>query len=87
MNSEIRRVIKISDKKVADVSQYVRGNCEPRQSNTFQNGKDAVAQCLYVLPLYRKRQELLSQKKPVGRDAVVQTFILLKLFQLNEISH
>ena len=72
---------------MADVSQYVRRNCKPRQSNTFQNGKDAVAQCLYVLPLYRKRQELLSQKKPVGRDAVIQTFTLQKLSQLNDISH
>ena len=72
---------------MADVSQYVRRNCEPRQSNTFQNDKDAVEQCLYVLPLYRKRQELLSQKKPVGRDAVIQTFTLQKLSQLNDISH
>ena len=83
---------------MADVSQYVRRNFGPRQSNAFQNGKDnnqvekkttiyfdAVAQCLYVLRLYRKR--LLSQKKPVGRDAVVQTFTLLKLSQLNDISH
>ena len=85
---------------MADVSQYVRRNFGPRQSNAFQNGKDnnqvkkkttiyfdAVAQCLYVLLLYRKRQKLLSQKKPVGRDAVVQTFTLLKLSQLNDISH
>ena len=42
--------IKIRDKKVADVSQYVRRNFGPRQSNAFQNGKDnnQVEKYIYI---------------------------------------